>query len=94
MKGIKLLADGGYSNAMLVTPDKSMDTKWNDVQKSLRSIVETVVGMAKNWGTTGQKFRMNPEVQELVLMIVYNLVQLNLLSFPLRTPQQIATFKY
>lgn len=88
--GIKLVADRGYSHVCLVTPDDLFhDKKWNNVQKSLRSVVEVVIGLAKNWGTAAQRFRMNPEIHELVLIIVYTLVQLNLLSYPLRTPSQI-----
>jgi len=93
-RGIKLLADRGYSYTLLVTPDDdNKDVKWNNIQKTLRSIVEIVIGLAKNYATAASKFRMGPELQELVLMIVYYLVQLNLLSAPLRTPEQIYSIK-
>jgi len=84
--GIRLLADRGYSHITLVIPDDLNGKEWNNAQKGLRSIAEVVIGLAKNWAVAGGKFRQGPEFHELCLMVVYNLLQQNLSTYPLRQP--------
>jgi hypothetical protein len=84
-KNLYWLADGGYSYHRLIRPNDTESDSWNNEQKSLRSIVEVVAGMAKNWRVMDEKFRPRPELQELIIMIVYNLTNMYLKKFPLRT---------
>jgi hypothetical protein len=50
LEALKLywLADNGYTHRRLVVPDDSQSPTWNREQKSLRSIVEAVIGLATN----------------------------------------------
>eukprot|EP01089_Gocevia_fonbrunei_P020344 TRINITY_DN7564_c0_g1_i3.p1 TRINITY_DN7564_c0_g1~~TRINITY_DN7564_c0_g1_i3.p1 ORF type:complete len:101 (-),score=18.38 TRINITY_DN7564_c0_g1_i3:25-327(-) len=86
MRGNKvyLLADGGYSDKeSLVVPDKSKSPQWNDKQKTQRSVVETVIGLVHNWEIATEKFKGSPELQELVLLIIYEFVNMRLALYPL-----------
>lgn len=93
---IKLLADGGayncywsnilgYSHCQLVTPNKGThDQSWNNRQKALRSVVETVIGLVKNWEAAHFVFRGRPATQAMALLICYSLTAQRLLEQPLR----------
>jgi len=82
--GAKLLADGGYSDKeTLVTPVASKGQDWNSQQKSLRSIVETIIGLVHTWRITTHKFTSTPELQEVVLLCVYELANRHLQKWPL-----------
>lgn len=81
---VKFLADRGYSHPNLVTPDERRSKEWNNTQKGLRSVVETVQGLAQNWGVARERFVMSPELQEVALMIVYYFLQMRLQEYPLR----------
>ncbi len=86
-QGIKLLSDRGYSHESLVRPDDEDGRReWNNTQKSLRAVVETVFGLVQNFAVAGGVFRQSPELQELALMIVYHVTQYYLMLFPLRLP--------
>jgi len=71
------------------TLDDTQNRTWNNLQKALRSIVEVVVGYVKNWGAASIVFKESPELQEFALMIIYNMAQMNLLEYPIRTLEQI-----
>jgi hypothetical protein len=81
---IKILADGGYSHYLLVKPDDDKPAAWNNKQKSLRSCVETVIGMSKHWEFANSKVRVNPELHGIGLMLIYNLVAMRMKEYPLR----------
>lgn len=92
----KLLADSGmcqyncvptlsgYSHHLLVTPEKSQNQQWQNTQKGLRAVVETVIGLVKNWEVARDRFRGHPELHALALRIVYQLTAVRLLQSPLR----------
>jgi len=82
--GYKLLADRGYSHSSLVTPDNQRSSQWNNQQKALRSVVETVIGLVRTWSVTDYTFRQSPELQELALLICYKLLAHSLAEYPLR----------
>jgi hypothetical protein len=64
-KNLYWLADGGYSYHRLIRPNDTESDSWNNEQKSLRSIVEVVAGMAKNWRVMDEKFRQRPELPRI-----------------------------
>ncbi len=47
-------------------------------------MVEVVAGLAKNFWLVDERFHGCPEVQEMLIMIVYNLTNNNLKQYPLR----------
>lgn len=81
---VRMLADGGYHHYLLVTPDPTKSKEWNDRQKSLRSCVETVAFTAKCWEFAAGKVRVNPELHQIGLMIIYNIVRMMMQQYPLR----------
>jgi len=86
-KHIKLLADRGYSHANLVTPQDDLKSEsWNNVQKGLRSVVESVFARVHIYAITSpnNKFKLSPEMQQLVLIVCYNLSQIMIEQFPIR----------
>jgi len=81
---LKFIADGGYSHKQtLVTPNEAKGQSWNQQQRALRSIVECVIGLVHTWGPATIKFRGTPELQEIVLMIIYEIVNMRLMKRPL-----------
>lgn len=82
---IKLLSDAGYSNTNLVTPSSKTASKtWQQLQKDLRSAIETAQGMVKMWGYAGERVRESPEFQMMCTFVCYNLANINMKAFPLR----------
>ncbi|KAL6073876.1 DDE Tnp4 domain-containing protein [Balamuthia mandrillaris] len=82
---IYLLADGGYRHHRLITPSKYMPLSWNQKQKLYRSVVETVIGLGKNWSLAAEKYRgQSVFFHAVLLMLVYQLVAMDLQDFPLR----------
>lgn len=81
---MKLLADRGYSHYLLVTPDDRKSTKWNHMQKGMRSIVKVTISMAENFRVAGERFKQSPEMQEMAVLIAYQLANINLKRYPLR----------
>ena len=82
--GLYWAADSGYSHHCLVCPDDERSAIWNQKQKSLWSVVETVIGLVKVFRIATEVFRLSPEKQELALICVYQLTNLSLLEYPLR----------
>ena len=81
----KFLADGGYSHELLVTPDDDESRNWNRTQKSLRSVVEHVIGLNHNFQVCTSKFKQSPELQAMAVMAVWYLVAWKVAETPLRT---------
>ena len=85
MHNIKILGDGRYHHYLLVTPDENKSREWNNKQKALRSCVETVISVSKCWEFAAGKVRINPELQQIGLMVIYFFVAIMMREFPLRT---------
>ncbi len=81
---IKALGDGGYGYYLIVSPDANKSKEWNNQQKGLRSVIETVCGMAKCWDFAANKVRVNSELQMVLLNIIYNFVAQIMEEYPLR----------
>lgn len=82
--GVRAVADRGYAHPNLVTPSPAEDDYWNNTQKGLRSVVETVIGFVKCFSFAAQTCRISPELQEMGLMICYHLTARYLREFPIR----------
>lgn len=80
----RFLVDGGYTHAALVGPSTLETDEWNQQQKSLRSVVETVFALVKCFRFAAVDCRLAPELQEIALMICYHLTSRRLNEFPLR----------
>jgi len=80
---IKLLADKGYHHTHLITPTVQQAATWNNTQKGLRSIVERVFGYNILWRFNATKVKLCPELQELGILITYQLTNMMLLKYPL-----------
>lgn len=77
-----LLADGGYSDIKLVTPDRERDQEWNEIQKKKRSVVEMVFARVKSFFVAAIKCRHSPEMQTHALRIVYTCANASLIRNP------------
>jgi hypothetical protein len=80
---LRFLADLGYGHAYLVRPEKNLPEPWRKEQSALRSVVEVVCGLAQQYAVCSNKFRGNPEFQQIACMCVWELVNWNLQLFPL-----------
>ena len=81
---LKGLADGGYTDKIsLIVPDDEKGHSWNQKQKSLRSIVECVIGYVHSWGVATERYKGSTEMQEVCLLIVYELANRQLKQNPL-----------
>jgi len=78
------VADNGYHFYRLEVPNSSKPEEYNNLLKGYRSVVETVIGLAKVYATAGGIFRLSPELQELVLLVVYQFTGKFLMDYPLR----------
>lgn len=76
-KKVKLLGDGGYGNAYIVTPNIFKSKEWNNKQKEMRSFVEQGISHVKAFKISQNTFHLNPEIHSFILSIVYNLLQYN-----------------
>lgn len=83
-EGLHWLADKGYHHHRLVRPDNSRSVSWNNRQKGLRSIVEVIIGLAKNFAFAAGKASMSPELHACYLIFIYELTEMNLQEFPIR----------
>jgi hypothetical protein len=81
---IRLLADSGYSHHLLETPNDLQPKSTNMYQKGLRSIVEAVIGLVKNWRITSTVFRGSPEFQTVAVLTCFQLTAMRLNHSPLR----------
>lgn len=92
-EGIILLADGGYCDLNLVTPNDDRSKQWNDEQKALRSVVEHTNSVIHGWGYASECVRgHSPELHACCLLVIYNLSNLMLLELPLRSNAFLARF--
>jgi len=80
-----VLGDKGYPRLhnTIIGLDPTKTALWNHQHKSLRGIVEIVIGQVHNWQVATRVFRGTPELQEIALLIVYELVNWQLKQFPL-----------
>lgn len=90
---INILRDGGYHHHRIISPDESKEIDWNQTQKSLRSVVETAIGLTKNYQVAGGKFLGTPELQQLGLLAIYQLTNIMLKAYPLRLINDEQIFK-
>jgi len=81
---IRLLADGGYHDSQLVTPQANRPKAWNQQQRQLRATVETAIGVTKTWEIVSNRFVGSVAKQVMALTVVYNLSAWRLLLYPLR----------
>ena len=88
--GIVVLADDGYTTSDRVVTAHSVPTEGHLRLRhaQLRSVVEHNFALVHMFKTAGGIFRASPELQEMVLMIVYALVYLKCEEHPLRTNLQ------
>lgn len=79
----RLLADKGYWSHYVVRPD-DLAGDYRRQHSGFRSVVEQNFSLVHLFGASSMKFRASPELQEMVLMIVYALVYLKCRNAPLR----------
>lgn len=79
---IKILGDGGYSHYLIVKPDDDRSLAWNNLQKSLRSVVEIVLGLTKGWDFAESRVRVSTGLQEVILMNIFNFVAEKMQMYP------------
>lgn len=84
---LRWLADGGYRFApYLITPnDRNMPQEWNNTQKGLRSIVEVVISLAKHNKSLDTTFRQSPELQQLAIIVGYELTNMKIKDYPIKS---------
>lgn len=78
------LADSGYHHHRLIRPDRDRAQTWNHEQKSLRSVVEVVFGFVRQFSFASGRVRQSPEIQEMALIFLYNIVNMRLRKLPIR----------
>lgn len=90
---IRLLADGGYWDINLVTPNTCHSEKrWQNIQKAFRSVVEHVNSIIHAFRYATTKVRgHSPELQAYCLKVIYNLACLILRTYPLRNDLFLAS---
>ncbi len=81
------LADSGYHHNRLVCPRRE-SRQWDEMQASLRSIIEVVFSHVHSYKFSSGKVRQSPELQSIGLMIIYNLVNWDLTTHPIRPQYQ------
>ena len=55
----------------------------------LRSVVEQIFSHVRLWRAADAKFKQSPELQEMVLLVIYSLVQLKNRTSPPRPSQAL-----
>jgi hypothetical protein len=86
-----LLGDLAYHHSNVKTP-RDMKTDGESYRhRQLRAIVERVFGYVKCWAFASGRCRLVPELQEIGLMIIYQLVALITDEFPLISPHQLVS---
>jgi len=80
---LNILGDRGY-NYPIITPKDSKGREYNLEQQKKRSIVEIVFSFVKFFQSTSGVFKQSVEIQELCILIVYQLVAQKILENPIR----------
>jgi hypothetical protein len=80
----RLLADKGYTSDMVVRPD-DVDGLLRVQHSGYRSVVEQAFALVHLFAAATLKFRASPEMQEMVLIVIYALVASKIELIPLRT---------
>lgn len=81
----RLLADKGYTSDAVVRPDDLNDPELCERHAAYRSVVEQAFALVHLYAAATLKFRASPELQEMVLIIIYALVASKIQIVPLRT---------
>lgn len=87
-RDIWLLGDGGYVDARVVCPGDAPDNvnscTWRQRHAGFRSVVEQDFSLVHLWQASGGVFRQQPELQEMVIQVIYALVSFKYRDWPLR----------
>jgi hypothetical protein len=79
----RLLADKGYTSDAVVRPD-DVAGRLREQHAGYRSVVEQAFALVHLYAAATLKFRASPELQEMVLIIIYALVASKIELVPLR----------
>lgn len=74
--GVVLLADSGYTGSDNICVINEMPDAFRAQHAAYRSVVEQCFARVRLWRAADATFVQSPEMQELVLLVVYALVQL------------------
>lgn len=74
--GVVLLADSGYTGSDNICVINEMPDVFRAQHAAYRSVVEQCFARVRLWRAADATFVQSPEMQELVLLVVYALVQL------------------
>jgi hypothetical protein len=89
-ENIGILADAGYRNKNLISPNvPNKSERWHHVQKSLRSVVELAFSFIKTWEFARVKVRCSPEFQTLALHAIYSITAWELERNPIRSEKEV-----
>jgi len=85
------LADAGYtaSDRVWVINDLPASSGLRRNHAGLRSVVEQMFSHVRLWRAADAKFKQSPELQEMVLLVIYSLVQLKNRTSPPRPSQAL-----
>jgi len=86
-RDITLLGDGGYSDNRVICPDDTPEDApvgWKRKHAGYRSVVEQDFALLHFWKASGGVFRQDPELQEMVINVIYQLVAFKQEERPLR----------
>ena len=73
-ESLHLLVDDGYNNSKnLMRADFFPELATQRAARKLRSIVETSIGFAKGFKAIETRNKFSPELQEAIILIVYEL---------------------
>jgi len=82
-RNARLLADMGYTSDTVIRPD-DLGGELRVRHSGFRSVVEQNFALVHMFAAANDKFRASPEMQEMVLLIVYALVYIKCADYPLR----------
>ena len=77
-ENILLLADRGYSDIRLITPEDDWGDSANKQQATDRSICEIIIGLVKTWKITSDVARVSFAKHVMAVIIAYKLAHLYL----------------
>lgn len=87
-RDIVLLGDGGYYDPRVITPTDAPNgvnaSAWGKAHAGYRSVVEQDFSLVHFWKASGGVFRQSPELQQMVIQVIYSLVSFKYEERPLR----------
>ena len=87
---ITLLADDGYnSSCSIVRADFFETPETQLLHRKLRAVVETSIGYAKCFEAVVRRNKNFPELQELMILLAYELSQMKMMINPIREMSSI-----